>query len=147
MVTFDPVVFRAQFAPTFDDDTAYPNALLNATFDQATCYVANDTTGNIGSGCLLILLNNLTAHLLTIQKKIAAGETVGIVKSSRVGSVAVTREPPTTEGEQFTWWLNLTPYGSAVAAQLDIASAAGFLGGPCDIRAGYRNPAGGFNRY
>ena len=147
VVEFDVAVFRAQFSPTFDDETAYPDALLEATFEQAICYVSNvlDACSNMTAGCLQLMLNNLVAHLLTIQGKIAAGETPGIVKSSKVGSVSVSLAPPSTEGEQFTWWLNTTPYGAAVAAQLDVSSAAGFIANGYNPRAGFRFPDGSFS--
>lgn len=146
-VAFDIATFRAQFAPTFDSETTYPDTLLDATFDQAICYVSNviDSCSTITAGCLLIMLNNLVAHLLTIQKKIAAGESPGIVKSSKVGSVSVSLVPPSTEGEQFNWWLNTTPYGAQVAAQLDVSSAAGFIAGGFNPNAGFRFPDGSFS--
>lgn len=145
-VAFDITVFRAQI-PAYSDAGDFPDALLDATFDQAICYVSNviDSRSTINAGCLLIMLNNLVAHLLTIQKMIGAGETPGIIKSSKVGSVSVTLEPPTTEGEQFTWWLNTTAYGSQVAAQLDVSSAAGFIANGYNAIGGFRFPDGSFS--
>lgn len=145
-VAFDIPLFRAQI-PAFSDETAYPDTLLNATFEQAICYVSNviDNCSTITAGCLLIMLNNLVAHLLTIQQKIATGESPGIVKSSRVGSISVTLVPPSTEGEQFNWWLNTTVYGMQVSAQLDVSSAAGFIANGFNPNAGFRFPDGSFS--
>ena len=144
-VSFDIVLFRAQI-PAFANETTYPDVLLDATFEQAICYVSNvlDECSNITAGCLLIMLNNMVGHLLAIQAKIAKGETPGITKSSKVGSISVTLVPPSTDGEQFTWWLNITPYGSMVAAQLDVSSAAGFIANGYNPIAGFRRPDGNF---
>ena len=144
-VAFDIPLFRAQL-PAFSNETTYPDVLLTATFGQAICYVSNvlDECSNITAGCLLIMLNNLVGHLLVLQAKINAGQSPGIVKSSKVGSVSVSLVPPSTEGEQFTWWLNTTGYGSAVAAQLDVSSAAGFIANAYNPIGGFRRPDGSF---
>lgn len=144
-VDFNITLFRAQL-PAFANETTYPDVLLDATFEQAICYVSNvlDECSNITAGCLLIMLNNLVGHLLAIQAKIAKGETPGITKSSKVGSISVTLVPPSTEGEQFTWWLNLTAYGAAVASQLDVSSAAGFIANAFNPIGGFRRPDGSY---
>lgn len=144
-VALDLVVFRAQF-PQFANVTTFPDALIQAQFEHAGCYVSADTYGDMAEACRTQAVYLMTAHLLALGVLIASGNYTGqpgIVTASSVGDVSVTLQPPPQRG-QWRWWLNLTPYGAQLIALLDMQSAGGFFVGGLPERSAFRKVAGIF---
>lgn len=142
-IAFDAAIFRAQF-PAFADETAFPDATLEAYWDQATCYVSDCDYGRLSGACRRLALNNMTAHLCQLAQDITNGNTVGIANSATVGSVSVSLSPPPFGTDQWSWWLNLTPYGAALEALLAQAAIGGFYIGGHNERGSFRRSGGGF---
>lgn len=142
-IAFDVAIFRAQF-PAFSNETTYPDALLTAFFDTATCYVSSDNSGRLTGDCRLRAINLMIAHLVTISDLVAAGRTPKFVQSASVGSVSTTVTTPPTNDDQFNWWLSLTPYGQQLQALLSVSAIGGFYVGGSRERAAFRKVGGVF---
>lgn len=141
-LTFDVALFRSQF-PAFADETAYPDATLQAFFDVATCYVSDVDCGRLMGACRQYALNAMTAHLVFISDLAGAGGTPAFVTSTTIGSVSVSVQP-NQNTDQWTWWLNLSPYGSQLVALLAGAAIGGILVGGSPERSPFRQVGGGF---
>lgn len=140
-LTFDVTKFRLSF-PVFASPTAYPDVMLEGYFEDATVYISTDNCGPLRDNARLRALNLMTAHLAQLFTQINAGQTPGIVQSSAVDKVSVSMVPPPVQN-QLKFWLNLTPYGSQLAALLHIKAAGGvYVGGRPETSAFRR--AGGF---
>lgn len=128
-IAFNAALFRAMFTPAFDDATKYPDALLQVYWDNATAYISDELGGCCCNGLSVaqqtLALNDMTAHLATLQTMISAGQTPGIEVSATIDKVSVSMKPPPA-ASQWQWWLNLTPYGAALLALLQVAAAGGF---------------------
>lgn len=146
-ITLDLAAFRARF-PQFADSTAFPDAVIEAQFDLATCYVSADTYGDMSEHCRTQALYLMTAHLLALGVIVAAGGSYtgqpGVVTGSSVGDVSVTLAAPPSGTSQWRWWLNTTPYGAQLIALLDAQAVGGFHVGGLPERAAFRKVAGIF---
>ena len=142
-VSFNPASFREQF-PAFADSVRFPDSVLSRCFTQSTCYINNETNRCINAQCLELLLYSFTAHICLINSNVQQDKTNGIVTSASVGGVSVGLAPPPFGSDQWSWWINTTPYGQQVEALLDGLSAGGFyFGGRCE-RGAFRKVGGGF---
>lgn len=138
--TFDVTAFRASY-PQFASTTTFPNLTLQAYYDTAGAYIANDNYGWLTEAQKGLALNLMTAHLAALSILIAGGETPGLVTSATIDKVTVTLEPPPVK-TQFQWWLGLTPYGQQLLAILQVASVGGWFVGGSGTRTGFRGNAG-----
>lgn len=144
-ITFNPTTFRTLY-PQFANVTTYPDITLQANFDLATGYVANDTYGDMTDAVRTQALNLMTAHLLAVSALIAQNNyqgQVGIVRAATIDHVQLQLEPPPNRG-QWRWWLNTTPYGAQLAALLEAQSAGGFFVGGLPERLAFRKVGGVF---
>lgn len=144
-VVFDPAAFRAQFK-AFSNQTCYGNAALQSWFDMATTFIedVNNACSLLGGAPRVQALNFLVAHLIQFFNQAADGETPGVLVSASIDKVRVEVEPP-PKGTQFDYWLNTTPYGSALAALLTLSAAGGIYVGGLPERDAFRRVYGGFN--
>lgn len=134
-IILNVATFRTLF-PAYSNSTTYPDIAIQADLDLAAVYV-NDTQGcfccssqDMTTAQRTQALYLMAAHLLYIDGLIASGQgTGGIETSATIDKISVTIQAP-PDPDQWTWWLNGTPYGQKLAALLDVASAGGFyIGG------------------
>lgn len=144
--TFNIPSFRQQFKQ-FSDAIAFTDMTLQAYWDTASQYIANQTQslliGGMTNPQLLLALNLMTAHIAALGVMIADGngQVPGMVTGATIDKVSVTLEPPPFES-QFQWWLNLTPYGQQLLALLQVQSVGGvYIGGALEL-AGMRRARG-----
>ena len=126
-MSIDVAAFRAQFPaedyPQFSEQNM-PDEVVTAYGNRALCYINEGCY--IGGDCWIYAWNLMTAHLYTINLMTIAGEAQTIVKSSTVGKVSLTMEPPPVSDKSlYTWWLNTTPFGTELSAYLSVAGAPG----------------------
>jgi len=143
MVIFDVALFRQTF-PAFADETLFPDATLQAYFDTATCFIANEDNPCLSNDCLLYGLNLMTAHLCFISQNAASGNTVGLVTGASIKNVSVSLTPPPFGSSQWSYWLSLTPYGLQLQALLSASVAGGLYVGGSPERSGFRKAFGVF---
>lgn len=127
-INYNDAAFRALF-PAFANPTAYPQAMLQAYWDTATAYISNRNGGCYAGGMTLaqqtLALNQMTAHLVALSGLIAAGQTPGVMVGATIDKISITLEPPPAPN-QWSYWLQSTPYGQQLLALLQVASAGGF---------------------
>ncbi len=126
IVLFDASVFRAQFPP-YADQLAFPNALLQMYWTNATAYI-NDCYSKLRKNQLSLALNLMTAHLAYLNVIANAGQNTGLVQGATIDKVSVTLTPP-PEVNEWQWWLAQSPYGQQLLALLQVASVGGFFFG------------------
>lgn len=133
--------FRVNF-PVYADDAVYTDLLLETQYEIGKCYIAdNDCT--MPAPCRAYALQAMLAHLLYIRDQVNAGNKVSIITSASEDGVSVSfAEPPSTDN--FSYWLNVSPYGSELLAMLEVQSVGGFIVGGSPERRGYRKINGGF---
>jgi len=120
--------FRVRF-PAFDDPVAYPDDLIEAYFGQAQCYIENDGNACLSDSCLLEAIYLMTAHLLTLRDAMTSGDGADFVTSATIDKVSVTVQAP-PERDQWSWWLNKTPYGQQLLSLLSLSAVGGmYIGG------------------
>lgn len=151
-MAYNDQAFRTQF-PEYSDETTYPAATISAIYGVAQFYIVPG-----GSYCRMLngaaldyALMLMTAHLLYLQMQRvnagddAGGESVGFVQSASVGDVSVTKAA-IPAADQWSYWLNGTPYGQALQALLQVKSVGGlYVGGNAvPERAGFRKGGGVF---
>lgn len=137
--------FRAQF-PAFANATAFPEAMLSATWTTGTAYISPNA--NPGWTCnpaqLQRALDLMCAHLTQLAQQIANGQPMGIMTAATEGSVSITLQPPPVKSA-FGYWLSTTPYGNELRMLLDVVAGVGFYVGGSLERAGFRKAGGVFN--
>lgn len=140
-MTLDISVFRGMY-PVYADETAYPDALLQTYYEMGKCYISdNDCT--LKEVCREQALMLMLAHLLYIKTLADQGNKAVVVTSATEGKVSVgIAQPPTPDN--FSYWLNTTPYGPQILAMLEIASTGGWHVGGSSERQGFRKAGGGF---
>ena len=122
-ITFDVAEFRLLF-PAYADPVKYPDALLQANWDIATCYISDQNCGYLNESCRKYALNLMTAHITAIGDIIAGGGTLSVKSSSSIDKISVSVVPPSTP-DGYKWWLSTTPYGLSLSALLSVKSAGG----------------------
>lgn len=147
LFTFNVAAFRVQF-PQFANPTVFPDITLQAYWDTASQYIANQSQegfcGGMTDAQLLLALNLMTAHLAALSVIMAngSGQTPGLVQSATIDKVTVSLTPPPVT-DQFQWWLSLTPYGQQLLALLQVQSVGGFYVGGAPESLGMYRPLGG----
>lgn len=150
-VTLNAALFRKLFGE-FADDGAYPDAVLQIRWDEATGYVADD-----GGLCATMpdaqrqqALNYMTAHLCRLAKMMAAAAATpdgvamtGVVLGATIDKVQIQLQAPPSRGE-WGYWLAQTPYGQQLSALLRRASVGGMYVGGSPERDAFRKPYGVF---
>lgn len=127
-VVLDITLFRTRFT-AFSDDTKYPDATIQATWDTAIIYVSDVANDCFEEKKLELALQQMTAHLLFLQDSISSGGVSGTVLSSTIDKVSVTLAAP-KNSDDFEFWLNQSPYGQQLLALLNTICTGGFyIGG------------------
>jgi len=134
--------FRVIF-PAFSNVVSFPDAVIQAFWDVGVTYLGDYDGCLLAGDPLQSALNYMCAHLLQLSVMAQAGLTPGIVTQSTVDKVSVSIAAPPAKNA-WAWWLNLTPYGSALWALLTVKGAGGFFIGGSLARSGFRGPTGRF---
>lgn len=140
---FDPAAFRLLF-PAFADPVAYPDAMLEAYWAMAQCFIYPSCIWACDD-CIVFALQLMTAHLLasTGSAVTAAISGSGIISAATIDKVTVQRAVPQTKGD-FAQYLLQTPYGQQLLAMLRVKWAGGrFVGGSLE-RQSIRKAGGTF---
>lgn len=133
-IIFDTAQFRATF-PAYASVTVYPDAMLEALWQDAQCYLSADVYSS-DVACVTRMLNLMVAHLLYLQDEAANGGSAGIVTSASEDKISVTIAAPPFGTSEFVYWLQLSPWGQQVAAYLKKMSAGGmYIGGRGELSA------------
>jgi|ERR1051326_228886 hypothetical protein len=132
--------FRAlypQFASLSDE-------VINAWAEQAACFLSFNNCGCEDANFML-----MTAHLLAVNGLLSGGQidntSAGNISSATIGSVSVAYATPPT-GDQFTFWLNGSPYGKQLLALL-ARCRTGFYVGGSPVRGSFTRGCGYYSRY
>lgn len=143
LLTFNYASFIAQ-CPAYANETAYPQATLAAYWISATNYVSN--IGNFGviqGTARQFALNLMTAHLVFYAGLVASQQVPALMQTATIDKVSIGVTPPPLPN-QWQWFLDISPYGQQLLAQLQSQSAGGFYtSGPYGGIRGY-NPAYGY---
>lgn len=107
---FDPVDFKAVYAPTFDK---YTDAQLNWFFESIEGLLDNSESSCISLKNRKRWYYLLVAHKALLQDRINSGNSglVGRISSATEGSVSISSEYPSGSGA-LEQWLKQTPYGA-----------------------------------
>ena len=141
-IDFDVANFRQQF-PAFANETTYPDAMLEAFWDNATCFISDSDYGRLNGDCRRLAIGYMAAHLLSTQQLIDNGETNLVLNNARIDNISVSVRPPPS-ANQWQWFLNSTPYGTQLFALLQIWSVGGLYVGSRYERSNFRKFDGGF---
>lgn len=149
IIALDIAKFRALF-PAFCDASITPDVMIETYWEAASNYINNEVggcyCGGMNTSQQTLALNYMTAHLLHLMKMISSGGgsgggSGGIVTSATIDKVSVSLEPPPV-ADQWSWWLNTSPYGSQLLALLSVLSVGGFYAGGRPEIAGFRKVGG-----
>lgn len=110
-----------EFKPLFDDERSV-NYFLNIV-NQVKCDFREYKSLDINIKCELLHFLLLVAHYLVMSgfsQSIGITASNGLVASSSVGDVSVSFQtsPYSTKGDEFTYFMSLTPYGMRYLAWL-----------------------------
>lgn len=121
--------FRKDF-PEFADENVYSDASLQNFLTQSMCYIHNVNYGTLQNNCRKLGIELMTAHLQTLQDRIASGQnTTSQIGGTSIDSVSVSLIAPPNKS-QFDYWLGLTPYGQRYLMLLQAHAPAGlYFGG------------------
>lgn len=143
VITFNAAKFRELF-PAYSNATAYPDTLLAIKWEIAIGYVSDRNCGRMTDAVREYAIMLCLAHLLTLDAYIASNGgqgSAGIVTSSSIDKVSVSLAPPPITSP-WDYWLQQTPYGSQLLAQLSAASVGGFYVGGLPERSAFRKVGG-----
>lgn len=139
ILTFDYALFIQQ-CPAFMNPILYPEATLQVYWNSATYYVSD--IGNFGviqGDARQYALNLMTAHLVFYAGLVAQQMVPALMQTATIDKVAISVTPPPLPN-QWQWFLNISPYGQLLLAQLQAQSAGGFYtSGPYGGIRGYNN--------
>jgi hypothetical protein len=143
ILTFIYSDFIAQ-CPAYSDPTVYPEATLQQYWNGATNYVSNISNfGAIQCTARQFALNLMTAHLVFYAGLVANQQVPALMQTATIDKVSIGVTPPPLPN-QWQWFLNISPYGQQLLAQLQSQSAGGFyIAGPYGGIRGY-NPTYGY---
>lgn len=152
VIEFDVDAFRAMF-PAFAPDPP-TDGTLSGYWTVATVYI-DDRDYNcwmLKGAQRALALNQMTAHIAQLYSLIAAADVpaqaqIGLDQSATIDKVSVTVTPPPIKtGDQFAWWLSLTPYGQMLLALLQAVTVGGFYtpGSVVPERSAFRKAGGLF---
>lgn len=143
VVTFDPTLFRTMFAPLFNDETTYPDALLEMNFATATCFIDPLITPNLGN-CRQQALYLMTAHITGLNDVINGRGTTAqtfILQGTTIDKIQIQATPqPGLNG--WSYWIGQTPWGQQLRALLTARSVGGYYVGGSPERAAIRSVCG-----
>lgn len=144
IIQYNDAAFRALF-PAYADTTKYPQATLQQYWNTAILYISNQNGGCYFGGMRLDqqtqALNLMTAHLVFLAGLIALGQVPGILVSAGIDKINVGIEPPPAKN-QWSYWLQTTPYGQQLLALLQIVSVGGIYVGGAPELAAFRRVGG-----
>lgn len=141
-ISLDIALFRERF-PEFSNETTYPDSLLNVQYTMGTCYISDNDCGRLSGDCRELALQLMLAHLISLNDRISSGAPSGQIVSASEDGVSVSLTPP-PDTDQFSWWLNITPYGQNLNTILSSFSVGGFYLGGAPERSGFRKIGGVF---
>lgn len=131
VIPYNDAFFRTQFQ-AFSDPVTYSESTIQLYWDNATSFVSDETagycTGKLKLAAQTLALNYMTAHLMFLTSTTKPGQNTGLVASATIDKVSVSYVPP-PEKDQWSYWLNQSPYGQALLALLSAHSAGGFYFG------------------
>lgn len=136
MPTFPLAKFRALF-PQYDE---VPDDTVEAQAEMAWCFAQGR-----GCSCSSQMWLLLTAHLLAVAANMAdnGGAVAGVVTSTSIGKISVSFAAPPA-GSDWSYWLQLSPYGQQFLALYQVCSSAPAYVGGRQERAGFRVVGGVF---
>lgn len=141
-LVFNIPQFRIDY-PAFASEEKYPDTMLQAYWDAATCFISNKNYGWLNGCCREQALDLMTAHITQLGTNTAAGKSSGVTVSATVGSVSVSVMPPPAKNA-FKYWLYMTPYGAQLAALLAVKAVGGLSVGGLPEKTGFRKIGGVF---
>lgn len=141
-LTYDDAGFRSQ-CPFFADPTLYPAAALAQFFGSAGTFLGAANYGWLRDGDRQAALNYMAAHLAGLNDAITAnaGTAPAPLTGATVEKVRVSLQLPPA-GNQWRYWLGLTPWGQLLLALLQAKSAGGWSTGGLPERAAFRRVGG-----
>ena len=141
MTTLNTTTFREQFEAYSDEDD-YPDSTLTTQYSIGKIYL-QDNNCLLSSDAMSYILDLMLAHLLYIKDLSDQGNRAGVVTSVSEGDVSASlAEPPISDN--WSYWLNSSPYGIQILTMLEIALASGLYIGGSTERRGFRKANGGF---
>jgi len=141
-ILFDATLLRAQF-PAFANTTTYPDALLEAYWDQATNFIDICDYGMLAGKSRVFAINMMACHLIKIAANMQRNKQGGFVSSSTIDKVSVQKLAPPV-ANQWQWWLNQTPYGQQLLALLQVHTVGGIYVGGAPESGAFRKVGGFF---
>lgn len=142
-IEFNEQLFRSMY-PEFSDEAKYPTAVLVMWWDDVGCWISDGGSGGILFGdCTANAMYMLLAHFMRIGKDIATGQQVGFKTGASIDKISVSYLAPPSQ-DQFSWWLASTPYGTQLAAYLEMKAVGGTSVGGLPERQGFRKATGVF---
>ena len=142
MLVLDIALFREQL-PKFADDVIYTDAIIIVNWDLATCYISDTDYGVLKESCRQYAINLMIGHLLYLNDLISNGSPTGTVTSASEGTVSIGLEPPPSKN-QFSFWLNQSPYGQQLLALLKLKGGVGLYVGGFPNTGNFRKGNGRF---
>lgn len=137
----DTKLFRDLF-PALSDPDIFPDAMIQAQWMQAQCFISPGKT--LHGGCYENALYLMTAHLTWSNHMISLGQTTaGVVTGATISKVSVSITPPPSRSA-WQFWLSTTPYGLQLWALLNIKAAGGAFIGGLPERTAFRKVGGVF---
>lgn len=129
-ITLEVEEFRKKFLE-FSDEEKYSEEFLQNMLDAAQLYINPKKNGFVNCSKQKQMIYLLTAHLASINTKLANGDnSAGLMASSaHIEDVSVTTAIPESNSE-FEYFLNSTGYGRQLLALLSLLSGIGlYIGG------------------
>ena len=127
-VTVTSEMFKTDF-PEFSET---PDNTVTLFIKQAEIYIDPVDSGPASAEARQLMIELMTAHLLTIQSKIEKGSISSNLRmrSSHVEDVRVDYyDIPFAKGDGYDYWLSLSPYGLRLLALFDSFSFLYYHGG------------------
>lgn len=143
VVVLDIPKFRELFQQ-FADSTKWPDATISMYWDQAICMIEDDCYDCLDDcSCTELQVYLLIAHMLQLSINTTKGKQGGLVSSSTVDKISVTKVTPPVS-DMFDFWLGQTPYGQQLMTMLLINNVGGFSVGGLPERKAFRKVGGTF---
>lgn len=130
---FDKAEFRLIF-PEFADENQFPDAMIDFQLEVGKVYVGDHSK---------VYTQLIVAHLLQIRSLTADGQHTMITKLANEGDVSISLVQPPND-DNFTYWLNVTPYGMQLLSLLECDSIGGFYISGLPERTSFRKFGGIF---
>jgi len=144
IIVLDPAVFRVQF-PAFPNPP-YTDLALQVWFDTSTLYISDIDCGTMQGRFRARAIYLMMAHLMRLSQIIEEDDGTGvpgIVNSATIDKVTVSMQPPPV-GDNWSFWLQATPYGRDLRAYLSMQSVGGMMIGGLPEVSAFRRVGGVF---